>query len=155
MKFAIKNLLDHLGLSTRMPPKPPKHHRQPAPTPSVAKVKLGAGFGGMSRRHVTRQPVRSTVDIILCRACQYQLKWPKHDKNRMDIFRIAGIQNILFYTSIEILTILNVSHRFRRSRPKAPLLKKCLKHHSSFVHQNAWLIFTSESRRSGGLNESK
>ena len=66
MKFAIKNLLDHLGLSTRIPPKPPHYKRSQAPPPPPpSKVKLGAGFGGMSRRHVAKQPVRSTVDIIL------------------------------------------------------------------------------------------
>ena len=61
MKFAIKNLLDHLGLSTKVPPRPP-NIRKVVPPP---KPRLGAGFGGMNKRQVAKQPVRSTVDIIL------------------------------------------------------------------------------------------
>jgi len=60
MKYAMKNLLDHLGLSTRPPDRP-----KPRKRPTRKRPPLGAGFGGFKKRDIGAQPTRSTVEIFL------------------------------------------------------------------------------------------
>ena len=60
MKFAMKNLLDHLGLSTR-----PKERPKPRKRTQRKHPPLGAGFGGFRKREIGMQPARSTVEILL------------------------------------------------------------------------------------------
>lgn len=60
MKFAMKNLLDHLGLSTK-----PRDRPKPRKRPVRKHPPLGAGFGGFKRRDIGQQPARSTVEIFL------------------------------------------------------------------------------------------
>ena len=55
----MKNLLEHLGLNKSQPParKSRKRTRRVPP--------LGAGFGGLKRRDIEKQPLRSNVEIFL------------------------------------------------------------------------------------------
>ena len=59
MRYAMKNLLDHLGLSTKPRPRPKPRKRPPRKPP------LGAGFGGSRKREISNQPIRTTVEILL------------------------------------------------------------------------------------------
>lgn len=53
-------MLDHLGLSTKIPPRPPEQRKRVKRT-----RRLGAGFGGIKRRDIGKQPIRANVEIIL------------------------------------------------------------------------------------------
>ncbi|CAG5084029.1 Oidioi.mRNA.OKI2018_I69.PAR.g10527.t1.cds [Oikopleura dioica] len=59
MKYAMKNLLEHLGLNKS--PRPPRKSRKRARRVPP----LGAGFGGLKRRDIEKQPLRSNVEIFL------------------------------------------------------------------------------------------